>query len=795
MLRTSILVALRQLLKRPSSILLNIVGLSVGIITFGLLILYVQKETSYDTYHEDADQIYRIVNNFKADDEYKGSAWTSPALLHYANGNLPEILHGVRLFRYRSPSVFMDKTTSKSFSEEYSVWADPEIFEVFHFDFLAGDPKIALSRPNMIVITASAATRYFGDENPIGKVLSDLTMRADFEITAVVKDMPATSHFRADFISSLSTLPTVWNPTIMTDWGNSFLYSYIKTNGTTPLAELNTKLNENVKAYLPEESARESFFSLQPLTEIHLKSHLQNEWQPNSDIRYIQILLLVGILIMVVATINYINLWIARSLQRVREIGIRKAIGSSKLQLTRHFMVDNFIQVILAFIFSTFIISLFNQPIVSFLGSTLPWDSLSSWSVLLKVGAGIALFTMVTMLYPALLVSRMNVMQAIKGKATKLGKGVSVWKGLVAFQVLVTTMLITSAILISQQLDFVQSRPVGYEANQIINIAQASDNQLRNRLKDELLQNTLVNSATGVSHQIGGILYRSRYELQQGDNPAPVVWQRLHTDHDFLRTYGIPLLAGRDFSTLIASDTSNYLVNEAACRDAGMGVEEAIGMDIRAENNAQGKIIGVFKDFHFKTLHSAIEPLIVHIVPDRVRMLSVNIQSSHFQETIASMEASWKQLSPEVPFTYTSLGDFNARNYEQEEKFNQLIMLFTIIVICLSVTGLISLNLYVVNLKRKEIGIRKVHGAGVRSVLLHISKGFAHISVVSFVLSIPISWYLLDSWLSLFAYRVDITIWLFLAAGAISFVISMLSIALPSLKAVTENTVHILNTE
>jgi len=795
MLKISILVALRQLLKRPASVLLNILGLSVGIVTFGLLMLYVQKETSYDSYHKNPEQIYRIVNNYQVDNEFKSSAWTSPALVFNLDGKLPEITEAVRLFRYRSPSLFSDKDNTKNFSEEYSVWADPNIFKVFHFNFISGDPNNALARPNTMVITASTAKRYFGDKNPIGEVLSDLTMHAEFEITAVVEDMPATSHFKADMISSLSTLPTVWNPSIMTDWSSNFLYSYIRTNGNPSVNVLNEKINETLKAYRPNESVVASYFTLQPIADIHLKSHIQNEWQANSDIRYIQILMLVGILILAVATINYVNLWIARSLQRKKEIGIRKAIGSSGLQLIKHFAVDNFMQITFAIVFSGFLISIFQQPISSFLGSEIQWINLSNWTTLLAIGIVTVLFSLVVMLYPAILISKIKVTQAMKSKSIRLTKGIGIWKGLVAFQVLVTTMLITSAILISQQLDFVQSQPIGYEAKQIVNIPQVSDTQLRNRMKDEMLRNPLLNNASGVSHQVGGILYRSNYNLLKEEGPISVLWQRLHTDHDFLKTYGIPLLTGRDFSTMIASDTSNYLVNEAACRDAGITIVEAVGLEIGTESNARGKIIGVFKDFHFKTLHSEIEPLIVHIVPDRVRMLSVNVNVSDFQDAISSIEKTWNKLTPGIPFTYSSLSEYNARNYVQEQKFSKLIMLFTLIVICLSASGLVSLNLYVVNLKRKEIGIRKVHGAGLRNVLLSLSKGFATITVMSFLISIPISWYLLDTWLSLFAYKVDITFWLFATAGIATFVISMASIAIPSIKAASENTVYILNSD
>ena len=791
----AILMALRQLRKNPLTGLFTLGGLAIGITTFTLLLFYVRKESRYDRYHQDADQLYRIVNQYRIGTDHQTTAWISPALTTFAQEKLPEVAEMVRLFRYRSPSVIVEEQTGKSFSEESSLWADANVFRVFTFRFIKGNPAQALTRPNTMVITASAAKKYFGDADPIGRSLNDLTMGAIFEITAVVDDMPATSHFHADFLCSLSTLPKLWGETILSNWNNSFLYTYVRlANGATATAT-EAKLNAVLATNTSSTADASSHFSLQPVPDIHLKSHVLNEWQANSDVRYIYILTLVGILILLVSTINYVNLWIARAEQRTREIGIRKAIGSSKLQLGWQFVIESLVQVVLALILSMALAPAIGPQMESAFGEPVSWLPPANVTTWVAIGVAIALFMTIVMLYPIRIISKIQPAWAIKGTVVKLQQGFGLWQGLVAFQVLATTMLITGTLLVQRQLSFLEQTPIGYDAGHLLNIAQLSNTALREQLKNQLLQYPHVKAVSGVSHQVGGLLYQSGYTVYKKNEPEIVLWQRMHTDHDFCKTYGVPIIAGRDFSRAVASDTANFILNEAACRQLSVSPSEAVGLEIMGENNVRGKIVGVMKDFHFKTLHTAIEPLIAHIVPDRIRMLSVNIDHDDRAATLAWIAAKWKTLEPAVPFLYTALDDFNARNYSLEHRFGKLILFFTAVVFLLSVGGLISLNIYVVNLKRKEIGIRKILGADIQGVLFTLSRRFVLLTVVSAMLSVPFSWYILSAWLNGFAYRVDITPGWFVSAGVITFALSMLSIALPSIRAALKNPAEALKTE
>lgn len=792
---SSLRTAFRRLQKNPGTGLFNIASLAIGISAFSLLFFYIQKELSYDRHHSAADRLYRIVHQYRVGDDHNTSAWTSPALITYLQGEIPEVEEAVRLFRYRSPSLMVEKVANKHFTEANAVWADANVFSVFSFDFLKGDSRQALTRPNTMVITEAAAKKYFGSADPIGQVLHDLTMEAAFEVTAVVRDMPEASHFKADLICSLSTLPRVWGDGILTGWDNSFLYSYIKVGEGATAESVESRINALMAKRNPA-SADVSHFSLQPVPGIHLHSNILNEWQANADIRYVYILILAGILILLVSAINYINLWIARSEQRTKEIGIRKVIGSSKVQLSTQLAVENLMEVLLAFLLSMALVASFGPLLENALGEHIQWLQPGNRLTWIMIGAGILLFMLVAMIYPIGLISKIQPSWAMKGTVVRLSRGLGVWQGLIVFQVLVTAMLITGTLLINRQLSFMQHRDIGYDADHLLNISQVSEPSLCERLKREVLQHAYVKAASGVSHLVGGTLYQSGYVVFKKNGAENVLWQRIHTDHDFCRTYNIPVVAGRDFSRAVASDTVNFIINETACRHLGFkDPADAIGLEIAGENQVRGSIIGVMKDFHFKTLHSKIEPLIIHIVPGRVRMLSVNVDEAQFAQTLRWIEGKWKTLMPSVPFVYTSLGDFNAGHYVLERRFGKVIVFFTLIAFFLSVSGLVSLNIYIASLKKKEIGIRKVLGANISALLFGLSKRFAFMTVVGFVVSIPLSWYAMSTWLSGFAYRVDLTGGLFIIAGIITLILSMVSIAIPSIRAAISKPADILKAE
>ncbi len=797
MIRNHILIAFRRMLHDKVTTFLTMGGLGAGITTFTILFFYLHKEQSYDQFHDQAENIYRIVQDIRVGTQHNSMAWTPGALVHNLQvGEIPEISQAVRLFRYRSPSELLDKETSKSFSEENFIWADSNVFSVFSFNFLRGDPAMVLIRPNTMVISESIAKKYFGSVNPVGKVLTNITFGADFEITGVFRDMSLNSHFKADLVCSLNTLPKLWGDQILSSWGNSFLYSYIKIKNRTDRFSVQNKLNALTQKNLPASNDASYNFLLQPLTDIHLHSHLQNEWTANSDIMYVYILTCVAVLILLVSAINYINLWIARSENRMKEIGIRQAIGSSKTELGFQFAAENLIHGIIAILASIAMVGLLLPWISNFLGEGLLLPMTESALIWLLTAAGVMVVMLLVTLYPVQSVARTKPALAIRGSIIKFRRGIGLWYGLIAFQIIVTAMLIAGSLLINQQLTFIYDKSVGYDAGNLLNITLLTDESQRNYqlFKNEILRNPNVNSASACSHLLGGMLYQSGYTMYKAQGAEEVMWQRIHVDHDYCRTYGIDIVAGRDFSTSNAADTANLIVNETAYRNLGLRTpEEVIGMEVGYDNGRRGKIVGVMKDFHFKTLHTSIEPLIIHIVPGRFRMLTVNVDQTGLPGTPEWLKSEWAQFDPSIPFVFASLSDFNEKNYVFEQKFSKLIFLFTLVVSILSAMGLIGLNIYIINLKRKEIGIRKILGAGIPDLLSCLSRPFAVISLIAFILSVPVSWYALSVWLSSFAYKVELSIGLFVLTGLIIFGLSMASIMFPSLLAAGSNPAKVLN--
>lgn len=774
--------------------LLNIFGLASGITTIALLSFYIYKETSFDRYHDHPENIYRIVLDLRVGTQQNAMAWTSGPIATQVS-NLSRVTDAVRMFRYRSPSVVLKKGTLENFSEENFIWADSNLFEVLKFSFVEGRAATALSRPNTVVISKSVSNKYFGDEDPVGKVLTNATFNADFEVTGVIQDMPATSHFKADLICSLSTLPKLWGDRMLTTSGNNFLYTYIRTAPGVEKVSLENEINEVAARNTPPSSEVSYKYILQPLTDIHLYSKLQNEWQSNSDIAYIYILTFVGILVLIVSVINYINLWIARSEQRTHEIGVRQAIGSGKTELAVQFFSENLVHGILAFAIGVALSGLFFPLMNDLLGEQVELDLETKLKIWTIIGTCVFLLMTLACVYPIQTILRIKPAIAIKGTVVRLRQGVGLWHGLIAFQMMVATLLITAALLVNRQLNFMRETPTGYDVDHLMNVTLLSDASQHNyeRFKTEILKNPRIRSVSASSHQVGGMLYQSGYVINSGSKKNEVLWQRIHVDHDFLKTYGIELASGRDFDRAMAADTTNFIVNETAIRRLGLkSPSDAVGLDVDYANGLRGKIIGVMKDFHFKTLHSTVEPLIIHIVPDRFRMITINVDKGDLQPTIEWIRGKWTIFDPDVPFVYTMLTDFNARNYSFESKFGNLILFFTLVVSILSACGLVGLNLYVVNLRKKEIGIRKVLGAQSRDLLFQLLKRFAIITSIAFVLSIPLSWYSLSLWLNSFAYKVNISAELFAVAGAITAALCALSVAVPSLRAAAANPVNSL---
>jgi putative ABC transport system permease protein len=789
------LFALRQILKERLLNVVMLVSLGGGIATLVLIAFYAYKEWNYDRYHNHADNIYRVITEYRLGSETNPIAWTSGAVATAIKEQIPEVTQAVRLFRYRSPSVLREQQSAKTFSEDNFIWADTNVFDIFSFQFVKGTREQGLKRPNTMVITESASRRYFGEVDPVGKVLTNVTFNADFEITGVIRDMPERSHFKADFICSLSTLPALWG-NILDSWGNSFLYTYIDVRLGADVTLIENKLNEIAQSKIPVTAEASILFSLQPLTYIHLNSHIQNEWQTNGDIKYVYMLLLTGVLILFIAIVNFVNLGIARSENRTKEISIRQTLGISKGQLLIQFIIENVTTGILALLISFLLVETIQPLFVHLFSENLELTFNEKVKLWMLISPAVLILMIVTTIYPARIVSKLPLSYAIKGPVVKLSRGMGLWQSLIAFQIFVTVLLISSSTLIYRQLSFISTAPKGYHPESLLNVYLLSDDAQKNyeRFKTKLLQNPRIKSASACSHIIGETLYQSEYVLfDQARERTKVMWQRIHVDPDFCQTYGIKLVAGKNFSNTNLGDTASFIINEAACRYLNLKQpNEAVGLQVEYEDRYHGRVIGVMKDFHFKTLHQVIEPMIIHIVPERFRMLTVNMDTAQFANTLSWIRTEWNTFDPTSPFVYTSPEDSDLKNYGFERKFARLIAFFTVVAFMLSACGLIGLMMYILNLKRKEISIRKILGAETLELIIKFSKRFVWINLVGLACAVPLAWYAGNLWLNNFAYRVEVTAIVFIVAGSITLLLSAISIAFPLLQAVRENPATVL---
>ncbi|MCW3118677.1 MAG: FtsX-like permease family protein [Chitinophagaceae bacterium] len=800
MLKNYLRIILRIAAKNKIITAFNILGLAAGITSFILIAIYVKSEFSYDRSNRAPDNIYRIATQFSSQIESFNNAQTTPALIPSIANTFPKITAAARLFRYRSPSVIVDKTSNSNYVEPDFLWADADIFKIFTLQFISGNSATALANPASVVLSESTARKYFGDKSPIGKILNNVTFTTQFQVTGVFKDLPGNTHFKADFICSLNTLKNSWGEPIMHNWNNSFLYSYIRLSSPADAATTEQQLDKHLSEHLHLTQGNKMHVLLQPVTGIHLHSSLMNEISVNGNIMYVYILSLVAILILMVSCINFVNLGIARSEHRSKEIGVRKVLGSSKKSIFSLVIIENVMYGLLAFIIGMLFLVYFLPGIASYTGIRI---SLTNTNDLIPVFVGFActlLIVFITSVYPSVFMAGLKAVEVLKGKTVKLGKGMNLWNGLIIFQMSVTVFLLTACIVLNGQLTFLRSKSLGYKTGHVVNITLLTDNSQKSYevLKSRLLQNTAIESVSATSHLIGGPLYQSGYAITKPNGATePYTWQLIHADRDYVKANDLGIIAGRDFSKSFTTDSTNFLVNEAACRAMGLSSpQKAIGLDVDRGNGKRGKIVGVIHDFHFKSLHYLVEPLIIHYEPGTFRFLTVSIKNNaSLQPTLDFIKSEWNNYEPSAPFIYTFPDQFTANVYAFEKNLRWMITTFTVIAILLSIGGLIGLNYYITYLKAREIGIRKVLGASAIGIVQLLSSGFIKLSAIAMLIAFPLAWMATHTWLQSFAYRISLSWWIFLVAGIVTIVIVIATVSYQSIKAALVNPIKSLKTE
>jgi putative ABC transport system permease protein len=781
------------MLRDRTSTLVKVTSLSVGLICFCIVSLFVYHELSYDRFHNDPNRVYRVVKDFVNDDgSIIPDATTPPAMAPALWRDLPEVTSATRVFPNWGRKYLLQVADTKLY-EENLMRIDSSFFNVFSFPFIKGDSKNSLSNPDFILLTASTARRYFQDQDPMGKAIKiDLGPNGrDFVVTGILKDVPENSHFSFDFLISVRSfgyegLDTDWN------WYNFYTYARLKSE-TDPSVFL-SKLQPLFKKYDPENSNR---YYAQRLTDIHLKSNLKWELKANGDDSYLKILSAIAVFIVFLAAINYVNLVTAQSARRFKEVGIRKVSGAQNGLLIRQFLLESVILTCFATLISISIAEAILPSLSDLFGTNLSFFSAQSEPVLLAVAGVGLLIGFLAGIYPAFHLSSLRPVTILKGTFSQGNNTIMLRKSLVTFQFVISTSLIIGTMVISSQIDFIRSKNLGFNKDNIVIINNARGLQNRQAIVDEIKKIGGVQNVGGANGTLGGLNWTTSVQADGQENE--LLLNFLSTDYDFLDVMGVSLKEGRSFSRAHATDTSAIVINEAALKQLDIK-EPVIGARLVWATDNEGNpvyatIIGVIENFHFTSFHDAIKPFGFVINESEVNSLFVKVKNENISATMTEIERAWENLGDDRPFEFSFQDEQITKLYSNERKFQKLFSYFMLVGILIACLGLLGLSAFTAQQRTKEIGIRKVLGASVLSISQLLSTDYLKLVIVAIAVSIPLAWYLMNRWLEGFAYRTEINIWIFVSASLVAIGITLLTVSFQSIKAALANPVKSLRNE
>ena len=800
MFKNYLLIAARNLRKNLAYSFINIFGLAVGMACCGVILLYIQREVSYDRYHPEHAQLYRVAIWKDATGLKQGQASATYELANVLRKEYPEVLAAARLYRTTQTPVV--KIDDRQFPEENFYFADSTIFGLFALPLMKGEAATALTQPNSIVLSRGLAEKYFRSFDVIGRVIAvNLNNRdLDFKITGVLTNAPENTHFKYEALLSFHNVDQATNFTdILKSWFAYSFWTYVKLPAGYPPAAFEAKLSQVVKKYFPPTRQNSQLF-LQPVTAIHLTSQLEGEIEGNNNIIYIYIFAAIALLVLVIACINFMNLTTARSLQRAKEVGMRKVLGAYRLQLVKQFLAEAMlvsgVAVVLGMGLIELFLAIFNNLSTMQLHLNLFGNGL--W-VLGFIALGL-LIGLLSGIYPAFFLSAFQPSKTLKGVFAKTA-GARLRKGLVVVQMAVTVILLIAIATISQQLQFIHNKNLGFQKEQML-LLKSAGTKLATSLasfetfKGQLLQTPNVRGVTRISAPIGkGFPIRSVFfkEIIESEKVAvPFIF----AGHDFATVYNLEMVAGRDFSKAFSTDTNFvYLVNEAAAKQYDLN--PAIGRVIASgdRNPQRGPIVGVVKDFHFAPLHQKIEPLVIGLFNGPLQYISVKLTSPELAQTIGQIEKLWAQIEPDRPLEFSFLDDQLDQAYRFEAQLGKIVSYFTALAIFIACLGLFGMASFAAEQRTKEIGIRKVLGASVSGVIALLSRDFAQLVFWGFMIATLPAYLAMNRWLNDFAYRIALGPGIFLFAGLAAFAIALLTVSYQSIRAALTNPVEALRYE
>ena len=786
MLRNYLKVAFRSLKRQKGYAFINVVGLAVGTACCILILLYVQDERSYDRFHAQADDVYRLLierpgQPLRARTQYP----LAPAL----QADYPFVEQSVRMSWANTHFVTYE---GKTFTEQRVFYVDSTFFDLFSFPLLQGDPETVLDEPDALVVTETMARKYFGRDDPVGKTLI-FDQGRELMVAGVAADAPSNSHFQFDFLIPMRVYRGVFGLQL-DEWTTAEIYTYIRLSEAAAPATLASQFAGFVERHLGPEANQT--YRLQPLTDVHLYSAgVARDVAPQGDIRYVYVFSTIALLILLIASINFINMTTARSAQRSKEVGMRKVVGAHRSQLIKQFLSESFLISTVAFLIG-FVLAAWVLPVLNELtGKTLMvrdvaahWEALAGLAVLVGLLSGG---------YPAFVLSRFRPAAVLRGALHRGAGGRGLRNGLVVFQFAVTGMLIFGALVVYLQLDFMRNKDLGFEKEQVI-VVRVPGREIGSypRYRQAIERHPAIVTVTGSSHVPPATWGYPRLQPVGSDSVLTV--KLFAIDYEFIDLFGLEMAEGRRFSRDFPTDTTALILNETAMRQLGWDNTSAVGRKASMRffgSTVEGPVVGVMKDFHFRSLRDPIQPAAFVIAPNLFWNVVVKFRSEDPAGVVAFLDETWQAVAPGWPFEYSFLDQQLDEQYQREAHLGRLVGYLTVLSIFLACLGLFGLAAFTAERRTKEIGVRKVLGASVAGLVVLLSKDMARLVAVALILALPVGYLAATRWLQDFAYAIDLSWRLFLVAGLTTLLIAILTVSYQSIKAALANPVETLRYE
>jgi len=805
MLKSYLKIAFRNLWRHKAFSAINILGLAIGIATCLVIMLFVGHELSYDRFNEKADRTVRVIFRGSIQGEKMEEAHVMPPVAQTLRADYPEVQEATRLRQYGSPRIVYG---SKSFRENAFAFVDSNFFQVFTLPFVQGNPKTALIQPNSIVISEEVARTFFGPANPMGKVLYFKDFNTSLKITGIIKAVPANSHFHFDIFASMSSFPEAKSSSFMT----SEFYTYLVLPQSYDYKQLEAKLPQVVEKYMGPQLLQAMGMSLaqfrqnnndiglflQPLTSIHLHSKLKGELGVNSDIQYVYIFGAIAVIILLIAGINFMNLSTAGASKRAKEVGIRKVLGSVKRELIQQFLLESVLLTVIALLLAVLFVYL-ALPVFNILTDSSLTLNLTAnfWLV-----PGLLLFGLFVGVlagsYPAFFLSAFRPVAVLKGRITAGKESLSFRSGLVVFQFFISITLMVCTTVVYRQLRYIQNKELGYNKEQVLLFPEYALGSKAKVFRQQLQQDPRVVRVSSSGYLPAGPSNNNNYTVYPDENTTQLVKTlRYEIDDQYIPTLSMKVILGRNFSPAFATDSTGIILNETAAKTFGWG-QDALGHTLTYANNEGSKttyrIIGVVQDFHFKSLHEPISPLVMTL-GNNAGTLIAKVKTQDMADLLATSKKHWNWLTAEEPFDYAFLDERFNQTYQSEQKIGRILGIFAGLTIFVACLGLFGLATFTAEQRRKEIGIRKVLGASVTNIVSLLSQDFLKLVLLANLLAWPLAGWVMHRWLQDFAYRIDLGWWVFALAGVSALLIALLTVGFQALKAALANPVKSLRSE